>query len=269
MHRLHDRTRDGQLRRLHHELLLALLADPADAELARRFRLAGVPVERCRYVGLVLRPAGTLGQAMTASLDELVGACLRAAELVRSPGVVAASESDVRVLLPIAGRNDPVRLADEFAGHVRARVPVVTAAGSVATSMATADRTLREAIHVMASLRQGHDTSPVHRLADLHLRGLLALLTDDDRLQAFTERELAPLRHADRTGELLHTTRVVIEHWGSKSAAAAALNISRPVLYDRIARIERVLGADLSDAEVRSSLHVALLADAGTPARRT
>jgi purine catabolism regulator len=56
-------------------------------------------------------------------------------------------------------------------------------------------------------------------------------------------------------------TRVLIEEWGSKSAAAARLNVSRPVLYDRIARIERALGTSLDDPEVRTSLHVALLAD--------
>lgn len=271
MHRLHDRTRDGQVRRLHHELLLAVLTDPADAELARRVRLAGVPVERCQYVGLVLRPAGAIRQSLAASLDELVTACLRAAELVRSPCLVAASESDVRMLLPIPGRGDPVRLVDRFAEHVRGRVPVVVTAGSPATALVTADRTLREALHVMASLRERPDASVVHRLEDLHLRGLLALLSDDDRLQAFTERELEPLRDADRAGDtqLLHTTRVVVEYWGSKSAAAQALNVSRPVLYERIARIERILGASLSDAEVRSSLHVAFLTDAGTRARRT
>ena len=53
----------------------------------------------------------------------------------------------------------------------------------------------------------------------------------------------------------------MVEHAGHKSAAASALNISRQVLYDRIAKIERILGASLDDAELRTSLHVALLAD--------
>ena len=61
--------------------------------------------------------------------------------------------------------------------------------------------------------------------------------------------------------ELLRTLRALVGHPGSKSAAAAALNISRPVVYDRIARLERILGLSLDDAETRTSLHVALLAD--------
>ena len=58
----------------------------------------------------------------------------------------------------------------------------------------------------------------------------------------------------------LYLTRT-LEHAGRKSAAASSLNISRQVLYDRIAKIERLLGSSLDDAELRTSLHVALLAD--------
>jgi purine catabolism regulator len=47
----------------------------------------------------------------------------------------------------------------------------------------------------------------------------------------------------------------------SKSEAAASLHISRPVLYDRLAKAARVLGADLDDPDIRVSLHVALVAD--------
>jgi PucR family transcriptional regulator, purine catabolism regulatory protein len=92
----------------------------------------------------------------------------------------------------------------------------------------------------------------------VHLRGLLTLLADDLRLTAFADRELAALRDQP---ELLRTLRAVVEHAGRKSAAASSLNISRQVLYDRIAKIERLLGSSLDDAELRTSLHVALLAD--------
>jgi len=94
----------------------------------------------------------------------------------------------------------------------------------------------------------------------VHLRGLLTLLADDPRLTAFADRELAALRDQP---ELLRTLRAVVEHAGRKSAAASSLNISRQVLYDRIAKIERLLGSSLDDAELRTSLHVALLADDG------
>ncbi len=268
MHRLHDRSRDSHVRRLHHELLVGLLSDPTDVDLARRIRLAGVAVEGRRYVGIVLRPAASRlpGPAV---LDEMVAASLRAAELVRSPALVAGSESDVRVLLPVPGRADPHTIVDRFVDHVRTRLPVVATAGSAVPELTSSGRTIREALHVMSSLPEAYDLAVVHRLEDLHVRGLLSLLSHDDRLQAFVERELAPLRANDSpdNGALLHVARVLVEEWGSKSAAAARLNVSRPVLYDRIRRIERAIGASLADSEVRTSLHVALLADgsAGSP----
>ena len=109
----------------------------------------------------------------------------------------------------------------------------------------------------------------MRRLEDVHLRGLLVLLADDERVGAFVDRELAPLRDAsDRASfDLLVTTRAVIENWGNKSAAAAALRISRPVLYDRIAKIERILGVRLDHADVRTSLHVAMISE-GVPGNR-
>jgi PucR family transcriptional regulator, purine catabolism regulatory protein len=47
---------------------------------------------------------------------------------------------------------------------------------------------------------------------------------------------------------------------GNKAEAAKASHLARPTLYDRLRRIERILGTDLSSAESRTSLHVALLA---------
>jgi purine catabolism regulator len=105
----------------------------------------------------------------------------------------------------------------------------------------------------------------VHRLDDLHLRGLLALLGDDDRLRLFVDRELAPLRRHDRADgsrtDLVAALRALLLHPASKTEAAASLHLSRAAFYDRLARIETILDADLDDPDVRVSLHVALLAD--------
>jgi purine catabolism regulator len=103
----------------------------------------------------------------------------------------------------------------------------------------------------------------VHRLEDVHLRGLLTLLGDDERVRLFVERELAALHEHDRrwgTG-LVEALRALVEHPGSKSSAAASLHVSRAAFYDRLAKIESVLGAQLDDADIRVSLHVALIAE--------
>jgi purine catabolism regulator len=98
----------------------------------------------------------------------------------------------------------------------------------------------------------------------VRLRGLLHLLRDDDRLQTYVERELGPLLahdSADRKGaDLVPVLRTYLEYGRNKSAAADAAHLSRPSLYERLERIEAVLGVDLDDVESCVSLHVALLA---------
>lgn len=275
MHLLHDRSRQGRLRRLHQELLLGVLATPDDADLARRVQLAGLDPEG-PMVGLALRPAASGARGLPAQLDELTAACLHQADGHRLPALVAASETDVRLLVALPRRADPDPTVDLLVGDVLARVPATAAAGTPVGALRRADRSLREALHVLEALAGRPVSRPpgqqpaVHRLQDVHLRGLLALLAEDDRVRDFTDRELAPLLAAD-TGSLLETARALVEHWGSKSAAAASLAISRPVLYDRLHRIERLLGIDLADAEARTSLHVALLVAGlrdGTPRTR-
>ena len=251
MHRLHDRTRDGQLRRVHHELLIGLLSDPANAETHRRAAIAGLPTSG-PYVGLALQPArATL-------LDDLVAACLRAAEVARAPTLASVFDGEVRALVALPARGDTVRQTDRWAEQVTTRVAAVVTAGSPVGELTSADRTLLEASQVLAALPPGEPVPGVRRLDDVHLRGLLTLLADDARLTAFADRELAALRDQP---ELLRTLRAVVEHAGRKSAAASSLNISRQVLYDRIAKIERLLGSSLDDAELRTSLHVALLTE--------
>ena len=96
---------------------------------------------------------------------------------------------------------------------------------------------------------------------DLRLRGLLHLLRDDARLQTFTERELGPLLAADDAHgtRLLDCLAAYLETGGNKAAAAQRAHLARPTFYQRLQQIERILGADLSSAESRTSLHVALL----------
>jgi len=264
MHRLHDRSRDSQVRRVHHELLLGLLTHPADGDLYRRVEVAGLPREGRHYVGLALRLADAPGPAGAAAgqVDDLVASCLLAAERLRLPVLVSAFGTEVRVLAALPLRADTERQTEKWAEIVCRRSPSVVAAGTATTELQGCGRTLLEASHVLGALPPGDVGTSVHRLEDVHVRGLLALLADDERVQTFVDRELEPLRHEPELGR---AALVLIEHWGNKVGAAEALNVSRPVLYDRIAKLERLLGRSLSNAEVRTSLHVALLGDLARP----
>ena len=141
---------------------------------------------------------------------------------------------------------------------------VVVAAGRAAADRAGVARTVTEAGQVADAAPQARrEQDPdVHRLADLHLRGLLALLGEDERCGCSSSASSAPLQRHDRADgsrtELLAALRALVLHPSSKTEAAASLHLSRAAFYDRLARIEAVLDADLDDPDVRVSLHVAL-----------
>jgi len=99
-----------------------------------------------------------------------------------------------------------------------------------------------------------------YRLADLRLRGLVHLLRDDPRMQTFVERELGPLLSAEPDTSLLDVLAAYLAAGGNKAEAAKRAHLARPTFYERLRRIERILGTDLDSAESRTSLHVALLA---------
>jgi purine catabolism regulator len=264
LHRLHDRQRDSAVRRTHHELMLGLLADPTSPELLHRCELAGLTTAKRQFVGLTLRPrfdiVGDAGEPF-AVLEEAIAATVHAAHELRTPALVCEVERDVRVLLSLAPSTHADHVIDELAARVQRRHAVVAGMGRPVTRPAEIDRTLREAQHVVQSLRADSGATGVHRLEDVHLRGLLAMLVGDDRLRLYVDRELDALRAHDQGGGLLEVIRALVLHPTSKSDAAASLHMSRPVFYDRLGKVERLLGVDLDDPDIRVSLHVALLAD--------
>lgn len=256
LHRLHDRDRDNVVRRTHHELLLALQADPTAEDVVRRCELAGLPTTRRQYVGLTIRPRP--GRPA----GDVLAAVVHAAHEAGLPALVSELDHDVRVLvaLPPSAKDGPV---DRLAATVVARHPAVVAAGRPVARLDLADRTLRESRQVADAVRSEDRTDrPVHRLEDVHLRGLLTLLGDDDRLRLFVARELEPLRahDAEHGTDLLAAVRALLLHPVSKAEAAADLHLSRPAFYARLAKAEAVLGERLDDPDTRVSLHVALVA---------
>ena len=60
--------------------------------------------------------------------------------------------------------------------------------------------------------------------------------------------------------ELLRTLDTYLTLGTSKAASAAALGIRRQSLYDRLERVERLLGVDLDDADQQLGLRLGVLA---------
>ena len=169
-------------------------------------------------------------------------------------------------LLAVRGPGDEDRALAAFASalrRVRGGAAVVVAAGSGVGTLREARRSLVEARQIADAARHDRREVPVFRLPHVGLAGLLHLLRDEPRLQTFVERELGPLLEYDARHpkeQLLGTLRAYLDAGRNKSAAASAAHLSRPAFYERLARIARILGADLDAVDACLSLHVALLA---------
>jgi PucR family transcriptional regulator, purine catabolism regulatory protein len=272
--RLVDRDRESLERQSHRLLLDALVTHslPA-AEVALRAKALGVPTDDRMLVGVVLRRRHAPGtavleaQARLRDLAETAAAAVREARLLALVGPL--DDASVGVLVSSRSRERADRAVERLATTLRRLVveagddadDVVMAVGSSVDSVRDVRRSLVEAGHVAAAAI-GHPGRPFYRLPDLRLDGLLQMLRDDERLQTYVERELgALLRHdAERGTDLLSALRAYLDNGRNKSAAADASHLSRPSFYERLHRIEAVLGVDLDSVSSCLSLHVALLA---------
>ena len=267
LHNLHHRQRDSLVRRTHAEILASLVRDATAPDVLQRCELAGLPVGRRVFVGLTVRLAETATEdappRRVPGIDTVLAATVHALHEERVPALVATVDGDVRLLLSLDRSADAEAVTEELAARLHRRNSVVVGAGVAVDRIGAVGTSLRESVHVVDSVRPQADGPLVHRLSDVHLRGLLTMLADDDRLRMFVSRELDPLREHDarwQTG-LLDAVRALVRHPCSKSDAAASLHMSRPAFYDRLAKIERLLDVDLDDADIRVSLHAAVLAE--------
>jgi PucR family transcriptional regulator, purine catabolism regulatory protein len=266
--RLIRRDAEGLERQIHRTLLTALLdhTRPVD-EVALRAKALGVPLERRLLVGVVVQPRGEEESvARLRDVAEAAGQALRDARLTGLAG--ALDDQTVGVLLALRTGDDEIRAVKRFADRLRGGL--IVAAGSGVTGPREARRSLEEARQVAHAVRHDRRTGfvaglgvGVYRLPDVGLAGLLYLLRGEPRLQTFVERELGALLRYEAEHpreQLLGALRSYLESGRNKSAAAEVAHVSRPAFYERLARIERVLCADLDAVDVCLSLHVALVA---------
>ncbi|MCD0448456.1 PucR family transcriptional regulator ligand-binding domain-containing protein [Actinocorallia sp. API 0066] len=265
--RLLDRHEASLERQAHGTIISAILAhaysDPQEA--AARARALGVQLSGRRLLGVVVRPRGAVTPEAVAELAEQTAAASRAADLAALVGVLGEGTGQARVgvLASLPHRAHVERALAAMATRLREGAPeAVMACGSVVESVRDVRRSFLEAEQVADVAARGTGERLFYRLPDLRLRGLLHLLRDDARLQTFVERELGPLLEYDaqRSADLTGILGLYLDCGRNKAEAAQRAHLSRPALYERLRRIERVLDTDLDDIETCTSLHVALLA---------
>ncbi|MHB1582137.1 MAG: PucR family transcriptional regulator [Acidimicrobiales bacterium] len=239
---------------------------------AGRCRTIDEVIVRARALGVVLRHQQLTAFAVRSShpycSEETV---CRAVERAGCAGLVGqVREDQVLALLALPANRTPSQLLADVAlevrnGFVGAPEALSFGAASIPLGPALADlgRALTQADEA-AQATLGSGDARVATVDDIELRGVLRLLSDDRRLQRFVSGQLRRLwEHDERHGtRLLDILTVYLESGGNKSTAAARSHLSRAAFYHSLDRLTVVLGRDLEVPEVRTALHLALLATA-------
>jgi PucR family transcriptional regulator, purine catabolism regulatory protein len=274
-------------------------ADPAEAAVRSRALGVPVDDRQLIAVVFRLSdplgPLGALGVSAHARVLDVADIAAAACRTERVPALVGTlDDARAGAMLSLSPQADQDRVLISLATLVRERLGddqdgLVIGVGAAAGSIKDVRRSFLEASQVadVAAGRpdgRGRENPPArpgepaarpgepaarpgepaarplfYRLPDLRLRGLLHLLRDDPRLQTFVERELGALLARDQDTDLISVLAAYLAAGGNKAAAAKNSHLARPTFYQRLHRIERILGTDLSSAESRTSLHVALL----------
>ncbi|MEU8983870.1 PucR family transcriptional regulator ligand-binding domain-containing protein [Streptomyces sp. NPDC048309] len=265
-------------RQAHAALLRAVLAHSLTAkEAALRSRAMGLPLENCQLIGIAVRQHGSHrpSRSEVRCLEDIV---VTALQRQRVRALMAALDNGVvAILMAVGSQEDAAKVIDSLSRALRALtrecfVPasggspkdpsIIITVGRPVPSIHDARRTLTsamQALGVVLRSDQPIDNRLYIRAQDMRLPGLLRLLHDDCRMQSFVENELGPLleydaRHGTRLTSVL---ACYLEAGRNKTAAAEAAKMSRPSLYERLERIQRILALDLDDPRSCLSLHVA------------
>ncbi|MFD7613587.1 PucR family transcriptional regulator [Streptomyces sp. NPDC059828] len=215
-----------------------------------------------------LSPSGNWSLLARAVLDELSS--------VGVPVLLGVRPLEGRVPLLIGLRTESERMAvaDRVAAALRAGLrragleraertgahPPVVVVGA-AGGWGAASAGLRHAAET-ATAALGLSDRPWYDARRLDIDLLLWRLRDHPDLAAFVDRAIGPLTQHDRASRppLLPTLETYLAHAGRKAETARELHLNRQTLYNRLARIEELLGTDLDDPQTVLALSLALRA---------
>ncbi|MGA5524275.1 PucR family transcriptional regulator [Streptomyces pseudogriseolus] len=185
-------------------------------------------------------------------------------------------EGRVPLLLALRAEKDRPSAADRVAAALRAGVeragmlrpggrPPVVVVGP-AGGWAAVPTGLRHAVET-ATAAQGLPERAWYDARRLDIDLLLWRLRDHPDLADFVDRAIGPVLDHDRRSRpaLLPTLETYLAHAGRKAETARELHLNRQTLYNRLARIGELLGADLDDPQTVLTLSLALRARRHVP----
>ncbi|UVE96471.1 helix-turn-helix domain-containing protein [Dietzia sp. B32] len=249
---LGHRARDEADNRVRGELLAEVLS-PGEHDLeaiARRAALLGVDVD-ADLVALVITPAEA---RMTRALETECRSLARADD-----GLVTTYGDRGVMLLP---GTDAGATARDVAARLSAHRATVGAAGPIAGIAGLAEvgdhvERAGRAARLLIALDRASDGAATEELG---LYGLLFSEVDREFVTQFIERNLGPVRDFDRTRgtALLDTLEAWFAADGSPSATAERLFVHVNTVYQRLDRLDQVLGTGWRRGDRALELRLAL-----------
>ncbi len=186
--------------------------------------------------------------------------------LAGAPALVAVNTAAGRPLLcAIAspGERDPIEVAREAKELLSRGGRRVRASVSRSGEVASLRRSFHEARCALEATAMANGQAPeVASHRDLGAFTLLLSLHDDDALRTYSDNLLAPIEEGEGEygPELLRSLEAFIERNGQWERAARDLYCHRHTLRYRIRRVEELTGRNLSSAQDRIELWLALRA---------
>jgi PucR family transcriptional regulator, purine catabolism regulatory protein len=186
--------------------------------------------------------------------------------------VVAGTRPAEPDMLVVIGLDDPERrerILTRAAGVLQTAAKrnfpnidaAVICAGPVSPSWLETRDGLAEAAGALQAALEG-PPRPWHDVTRADLHRLLWALREEPSLTNFVDRRLALLIEHDRgrKSKLLPTLEAYCDHGGRKAETARALFLERQSLYNRLERIETLIGEDLGNEDTIFELQLALRA---------
>jgi DNA-binding PucR family transcriptional regulator len=251
---LNERAMDEANNRIRGEILAEALVRPVrDPDgLRRRAALIGVDLTAPNVLAVV----GLTGTAR----DRRPRVVAQAMAIARSAHGLVSSRGD-RIVMLVPG-TDPDAVAARLAQRLGAATgcPVtVGGAGPVSdpAAIARVEQTARKCMAVLLAIGRAGEGAGSHRLGAY---GLLVNGVGSTDIDHFVEHTLGPVLAYDRTRhtELLRTMAAYLAAGGNVRGAAAELFLHVNTLYQRLERLDEVLGPDWRTGDHLLQVHLAL-----------
>lgn len=228
-------------------------------ELERRLELIGFSPQVPATALVIDVPAQLEGEA----LDELTWT-IDAALSVRAR-VVRTSLVGQRVTALVT-HHDPEMLADELSKEIESgfnSAPLDGGVVRVGVGESVETHSIRQSyLAAVLALRAGPSQNRVASPRDLGSYGLLLGSQPRPMIEGFVRSVLGPLidRDSERSSDLVQSVRAYVQSGGRWESGADSLGVHRHTLRYRVRKAEELLGRDLSNAEDRLEVWLALKA---------